>query len=205
MEINDIKRLIEAFYNGETSIEEEKALFEYFANENVPEELLSEKRYFNQLRRLEIIKVPKELPSKIDSLFDSFEKQEIQTKRFRKLVAWASSAAAIIILFFTGYYYNMDKNLFIDNDTLLANNTAKIDSQLTKNPIFIDYPFMDLLSGNFINPYVVNDWDENELNDDYKKMEKALEIVSISLEQGLSQLDIISKDFPKDSELLNNM
>lgn len=204
MEINNIKNLIEAFYNGETSIEEEKILLDYFANADIPSELLAEKKYFDQLRKLDAVKIPDELPLKINNLFDNFEKEEIRSKRFRRLIAWTSSAAAVIIILFTGYHYNTNKNLISGNDSLLANSTIRIDSQRTKNPVFINQPFLTMPADNMDYPYGLDEWNEEDLDDDYKKMEKALEVVSISLEQGLSQLTLISAD-SQTTEILNNM
>lgn len=205
MEINNIKQLIEAFYNGETSIEEEKALFDYFANDEVPHELISEKKYFDQLRKLDSIEIPKELPIKIDSLFDSFEKQETKTRRIKRILLWTSSVAAIIILLLTGYHYNMDRGLMDMNDSLLAKNSTKIDSQATDRPVFINYPDLNITDNNIMYPYNTNDWDEFGTEDDYQKMEKALKMVSESLEEGLNQLSLITDDMPTSSELLNNM
>ena len=41
MKTSEIKKLVEAFYNGETTIEEEKLLLSYFQGEDVAEELLT--------------------------------------------------------------------------------------------------------------------------------------------------------------------
>jgi len=44
MDINIIKRLLEKFYEGETSLEEEAILSDYFNNEDIPEELQNIRR-----------------------------------------------------------------------------------------------------------------------------------------------------------------
>ena len=49
MKTSEIKKLVEAFYNGETTIEEEKLLLSYFQGEDVAEELLKEKDLFLNL------------------------------------------------------------------------------------------------------------------------------------------------------------
>lgn len=205
METNKIKKLIEAFYNGETSVEEEKVLFDYFANEEIPHELISEKKYFDQLRKLDSVKIPKELPVKINNLFDSFEKQETKSRRLKRILVWTGSAAAIIILLITGYHYNIDRGLMDMNDSLLAKHSYKIDSQVTDRPVFINYPDLNITDNNIMYPYNTSDWDEFGTEDDYQKMEKALEMISESLEEGLSQLSLITDDMPTSSELLNNM
>ena len=44
--INDIKRLIERFLEGDTSLQEEKTLYDYFRNAEVAPELLEYKEMF---------------------------------------------------------------------------------------------------------------------------------------------------------------
>ena len=46
MELNEIKILLEKFYEGLTSLEEERILRDYFRNQSVPEELISDKDLF---------------------------------------------------------------------------------------------------------------------------------------------------------------
>ena len=58
MKTSEIKKLVEAFYNGETTIEEEKLLLSYFQGEDIAEELLKERDLFLDLYKSEPIDVP---------------------------------------------------------------------------------------------------------------------------------------------------
>jgi len=203
MNINNIKTLIEAFYEGNTSVEEEQFLFDYFANEEIPEELLSEKKYFEQLQKLTPVKIPERLTLKMDKLFDDLEKHENKTSKIKQIILWIGSAAAIIIMIFTGYYYNQDKNPINMDDSLFAVKTVKTDSQVITVPDCLTTPeyeisFEDLL---YTDEYMY--WDKYSVSDDYKKMEAALKMVSVSLDQGLNQLNFMSDNLPKTAALNN--
>ena len=49
MNLVEIEALVEKYYNGETSLDEENILKEFFLNEDVPEHLLSEKEMFKYI------------------------------------------------------------------------------------------------------------------------------------------------------------
>ena len=51
MKVQDIKLLIEKFYNGETSIHEEQLLKDYFDQKDIPEQFSDTKEYFNFLQK----------------------------------------------------------------------------------------------------------------------------------------------------------
>lgn len=46
MDIKNIKNLLHSFYEGETSKEEERTLYDFFETENIPEDMEFEKKYF---------------------------------------------------------------------------------------------------------------------------------------------------------------
>lgn len=114
---NHIKVLIDAFYNGETSVEQEKYLLNYFENENVAEELLGEKEIFLRMYQAEDIEVPEHLDTKLSNLIDQLAGEEKSTTPVyqikpdrKKMWIWMSSAACIIILVAAGFLLNESRN-----------------------------------------------------------------------------------------------
>lgn len=113
MSTKDIKKLIEAFYEGETSIEEEKIIFDYFLNEPIAEELIEEQAFFLSLARSnESILVPKTTESKLISLIDTLDdKGKKKNNKVRNICIWVASAAACIaIIFSIGLQSNQNNN-----------------------------------------------------------------------------------------------
>ena len=47
--IEEIRKMLDRFYLGETTLEEEKRLYEYFSSHKVPEEFLPDKDLFQTL------------------------------------------------------------------------------------------------------------------------------------------------------------
>jgi len=96
MKVQDIKLLIEKFYNGETSKYEEQLLKDYFDQKDVPEQYLDTKEYFNFLQ--------KEAALELDDTFDEkFFKEtgldEHQTNNKRIWMYRISGIAATILVF----------------------------------------------------------------------------------------------------------
>lgn len=112
MDISKIKELIEAFYNGDTSAEEEQLLFDYFDSNNVAEELLDEQKIFLQMYNADDIEVPLALEAKLTDLVDELASQEEKrtVPNKRNLWMWAGSVAAgIAILIFAGIHFNNEQ------------------------------------------------------------------------------------------------
>lgn len=109
MDTSEIKKLIEAFYNGNTTAEEEQTLLDYFKGENVAEELLNEKKIFLQMNETDNIDIPVGLENKLSNLIDKLateEKKASQPKK-RNLWTWAGSVAAgVAILLFAGIHFS---------------------------------------------------------------------------------------------------
>ncbi len=70
MQIENIKRLLESFYKGETSIEEEKTLLHYFQSKDISEELSEEQEIFLSMYESDSIEVPAGLESNLSRLID---------------------------------------------------------------------------------------------------------------------------------------
>ncbi len=110
MKTEDVKILIQAFYQGETTVEEEKRLLYYFEGNDIPEELSEEKELFLRLYRPEPVAVPENLKSKLNVLIDQLAEDEEKksSPKTKRLWIWISSAAAcIIILIASGVILNI--------------------------------------------------------------------------------------------------
>lgn len=99
MDTNKIKNLLEKFYRGETSIEEEKALAAFLLQENVPDEFLPDQKIFRALNETSV-DVPIESSKAIESLIDSFEEEESSDRKIKTLNIryWAIGVAASLAL-----------------------------------------------------------------------------------------------------------
>ncbi|NDV93729.1 hypothetical protein D0T84_02195 [Dysgonomonas sp. 521] len=174
MNTYDIKKLIEAFYLGETTAEEELRLLSYFQGEDVADELLDEKEVFLAMYKSETIDVPAGLESKLNNLIDGLASQETteapleNTARRRSLWLKAGSiAAGIAILVSAGVYFN-----------------SKADT----TP-----PIAEGQSG------TMSKEDEQKI----KEAQEALILLSSKFNKGLDQLAVASENMDKTNEILN--
>ena len=158
MNTTDIKGLLQKFYEGETSLEEEKILADFLLQENVSDEFLPDKKLFLALSE-NSVDVPLASGKKIESLIDSFKNEDSSDKKVKKLHIgyWAIGvAASVAIIFgvsqiqksqqteatlFTDTYKNPDDayratmnalQLFSDNFSKGTESVEKANAQLEK-------------------------------------------------------------------------
>lgn len=131
-DLNNIEELLEKYYNGETSIEEERKLQWYFQTQDVPEKYQQEKRMFSWYYRMRKESEAAGLTGRLSEMIDREERKGPKASS-RRLVAWMSSAAAVILVllavWLTGNnpFGNPDKR-FADtyqNPKLAYNETRK--------------------------------------------------------------------------------
>jgi hypothetical protein len=99
MDTNEIKILIDKFYEGETTLEEEKLLQKYFAeNGNNTESFAAEKYLFANINYADNVEIISDLTQKIIAKIDDADKK--QTRKFLPAISLRliSAAACIIIL-----------------------------------------------------------------------------------------------------------
>lgn len=129
-----IKKLIDAFYEGNTSREEEQILHEYFLEELVPGELEHDKEIFLELYSPEEDVIPFSLEQKLNSLIDRLDAEEtkktpvvsIKPKSIN-LRRIASIAASILIVLSIGIYYHFNK---ADSQTIADTYTNPEDAYM---------------------------------------------------------------------------
>lgn len=95
MEFSKIEDILEKYFQGETTIAEEKQLKEYFSSPNVAQHLEQYKPMFGYFSQVKEQKLTQEIP--------------LQTKK--RNVAWLSIAASAVVLLGIGtYFYTSEKN-----------------------------------------------------------------------------------------------
>lgn len=97
--LNKIKQLLEKFYEGQTSLEEEIHLKEYFAGDSIPEELLEDKELFVSMGAADgQVIVPGDLNTKLIDTINAAERKETRVKRIN-LYSFSGLAAGLLIIF----------------------------------------------------------------------------------------------------------
>jgi len=99
-----IKRLLEKYYEGESTVEEEVYLKNFFSLGNIPEDLINEKEIFSYYLKSAIVPEPSLVFQKnIIAALDSIGEASLDQKRRRAVGIFTSVAALILIL--TGSYF----------------------------------------------------------------------------------------------------
>jgi hypothetical protein len=111
MESDKIKKLIERYEAGETSIEEENTLSQYFANENIPAEWAPYQLIFQWRTETRKVTLPEDFSVKIASqLRDKPQPSTSHTTRIfnmRTIATWAAAAAVTLAI---GFWFFKDNN-----------------------------------------------------------------------------------------------
>ena len=177
MKAENIKTLLDRFYNGESTEEQEKLLLEYFQHGKVADELAEEKEIFLQLYlSQDYIEVPAGLEGKINDLIDELASKEDKrtialnsvNKRRQFITRIRVAAACIAIIIAT---------------------TVFIDYRLTPEP-----------------PTIVQVTPQDTYTDPtqaYLEARKALMEVSANFNKGIGQLASVEKDIDKTNDILN--
>lgn len=105
METEEIKRLTERFYEGETTEQEEKLLRALFSGNNCPEGLEAEQEYIRYCLENTKIKSPSDgFANRIIDAVITADKRSESRMLQGKLIYFISAAAASVILFFSVYF-----------------------------------------------------------------------------------------------------
>jgi hypothetical protein len=115
--IKEIRKMLERFYRGETSLEEERMLQDYFASTSVPEELIPDKDLFQSfLEGEDSVEVPADLNQKILASIDQAERKETRTRRI-SLYSLSGLAAGLLVMIAVYLFY-----IRTERSPLLASN-----------------------------------------------------------------------------------
>jgi hypothetical protein len=104
MKEEELKRLVEKYYNGESTEEEEKTLRDFFRKNNVPEGYEAEKEIFNYFNGPSDIPEPSvDFEARILAGIDASVKVTGTQKTRRNIISIMSAAAGLILL--AGSYF----------------------------------------------------------------------------------------------------
>jgi hypothetical protein len=96
--VEKIRKMLDRFYQGESTLEEEKTLLEFFSSSTVPEELLPDKKLFEAFGSPgEQINVPADLNRKLLDVIDREEKKESRSRRI-SMFSLSGLAAGLLVM-----------------------------------------------------------------------------------------------------------
>ena len=112
MDYNNIKQILDKYWEGETSLQEENLLQEYFNSEKVVEELKDVQPLFQYFKVEQTTRI--ENPNFDEALLAQLETTVIKpmrsVSRRRRIIRLVSSAAAILLIAFGGYFAYQQTN-----------------------------------------------------------------------------------------------
>lgn len=121
MKVSEVEKLLAAFYEGNTSVSEEKRLLDYFETEVIPEHLLADKEFFLALRKTEIPETPRELETKLDHLIDLWAKADEKKQPFKTPGKinwqWITGIAASFLIIASVWMYVDNRHSSLRADT----------------------------------------------------------------------------------------
>jgi len=111
--IKDIRKLLDRFYLGDTTLEEERRLEEYFTSANVPEELIPDRDLFRSMDSgNDAIHVPVDLDQKILAGIDREERKMTRTRRISVFsLSGLAAGLLVVIALYTGYFNKVNSRV----------------------------------------------------------------------------------------------
>ena len=112
MDLKQIKTLLEKYYNGESTLEEEQILYEYFIGDDVSSELEADKDIF--LYNLDERNKFQNMPDISGEIWNNIKKSDVHhISREKKMIYWAYRVAASLLVLLASYFFiknQFDKN-----------------------------------------------------------------------------------------------
>jgi len=103
--IAEIRKLLDRFYTGETTLEEEQILQDYFSSTSIPEELMPDRDLFRTLGTNDSVAVPEGLNQKILDVIDQQEKKVVRTRRISVFsLSGLAAGLLVVIALYMGYF-----------------------------------------------------------------------------------------------------
>ena len=117
--ITEIRKLLDRFYLGETTLEEEQILQEYFSSASIPEELIPDRDLFKSLGNAsDSVAVPEGLNKKILDVIDQQEKKVVRTRRISVFsLSGLAAGLLMVIALYVGYFRDDGPTRYAMTDT----------------------------------------------------------------------------------------
>lgn len=101
MNTDNIRKLLDKFYNGETDAAEERILEDFFLRDDVPSGFETDRKIFTQLASLKNengAALPEGMDKRLSEKIDMWERQEKGRRKRYTLYRYISSAAAAVFI-----------------------------------------------------------------------------------------------------------
>jgi len=103
--LEEIRKILDRFYLGETTLEEESKLHEYFSSNTVPEEFIPDKELFLAMGSgNDSVEVPDNLNQKIIATIDKEERSTTRTRRI-SVFSLSGLAAGLLVMIAVYLFY----------------------------------------------------------------------------------------------------
>ena len=104
--IVDIRKMLDRFYAGESTLEEERILQDYFSAARIPEELIPDRDLFRSLgSAADSVVVPDGLNQKILAVLGEQEKKVIRTRRITVFsLSGLAAGLLVVVALYVGYF-----------------------------------------------------------------------------------------------------
>ena len=165
--MDNIKKILEKYYNGETSLEEENQLKEFFSKADVPEEFHQEKIMFDHYaHNFENEKLGDDFDDKVLKKIKQPVKLEDRRKSLQRILNIAAVILAVVGIFVIQKYYDFnqtpqkqysqkqiaDMNLTVEVLLKASNYMNKANSELNKLET-VNKAFKEINKVNYIEKY----------------------------------------------------
>lgn len=128
MEYNEIEILLNRYLEGESTLQEEAFLKEYFLQTVLPDDQSEMKELFCYLAEAKVESAPPyDVTSELNALIENELKKE-SVSRFRRVYAWAGSAAAVLVISF-GLFQFLNKPEAVVKDTYKDPKLAYLETK----------------------------------------------------------------------------
>jgi hypothetical protein len=128
MEYHEIEEILNRFLEGESTLEEEAMLKEYFSQDGLPDEQREMQELFRYLNDAKQESAPPfDVSANLNSLIEK-EWQKETRSRFRRVIAWAASVAAVLVLS-VGIFQYINKPEAVIKDTYKDPKLAYLETK----------------------------------------------------------------------------
>ena len=131
MEKEDIKKLLERYYNGETDLNEEQVLKDFFAGDDVPQDMVADRDLFLRLSEMSScdVDMPDDMKTRLSARIDEWGRQT-EGKRIYSMYRYVSGVAATVLLVLgLGYSILEDRSVETVYDTFDSPQEAYLETQ----------------------------------------------------------------------------
>ena len=106
--IVEIRKMLDRFYAGESTLEEERILQDYFSAARIPEELIPDRDLFRSLgSATDSVVAPDGLNQKILAVLGEQEKKVIRTRRITVFsLSGLAAGLLVVVALYVGYFKN---------------------------------------------------------------------------------------------------